>query len=204
MRQRYAVQGCDRGDGAVVVGGPETARRDHRAYAAPLLQFPDRELDRGRLVADDARLHNVDAERAKARGEIRQVLFLRAAGKDLVADREERSPHASGMAGRLFKAGGKGRRGGFRGHDDPRLRKGYYSLSYNLHYMAVVSVRVEDEVVQLLRAHRVNVSEVARAALQGEARRIRALEGLERLREWAAPAGKESVTNLIRRARDER
>lgn len=71
-------------------------------------------------------------------------------------------------------------------------------------YMAVVSVRVDDETLRILKAHQVNVSEVARSALVHEARRQRALEGLTRLQEWSAPAGEESTTESIRRLRDER
>jgi post-segregation antitoxin (ccd killing protein) len=70
--------------------------------------------------------------------------------------------------------------------------------------MAVVSVRIDDDTLAILKEHKVNVSEVARAALLLEARRCRALEGLERLREWAAPGGPESVATYVRRWRDER
>ena len=70
--------------------------------------------------------------------------------------------------------------------------------------MPVLSVRVDDELLALLKAYKVNISEVARQALSDEVRRQRALEGLERLKRWAAPGGPESVTDMIRRWRDER
>lgn len=77
-------------------------------------------------------------------------------------------------------------------------------MSYNLSYMAVVSVRVEDEVLAVLKEHKINVSEVAREALGDKARRLKALDGLERLQSWSAPAGDESVVDIIRKLRDER
>lgn len=70
--------------------------------------------------------------------------------------------------------------------------------------MAVVSVRVDDEMLEILRAHQVNVSELARTAFQAEVRRIRARETLERLGRLNLPTRGTPSEQVLRRARDER
>lgn len=80
----------------------------------------------------------------------------------------------------------------------------YYILSYNLSYMAVVSVRVDDETLHFLKAHEVNVSEVARAAFAQEVRRLRAKEALDRLSRLDLPAPGPSSEEIVRRSRDAR
>lgn len=77
-------------------------------------------------------------------------------------------------------------------------------MHYNQHYMAVVSVRVEDEVLSILRAHKVNVSEVARVALADRARREQALEALDRLAKMKLPVHGPPSEEVIRQMRDER
>lgn len=68
--------------------------------------------------------------------------------------------------------------------------------------MAVVSVRIEDDVLAVLKAHNVNVSEVARAALGDQARRLRALEALGRLRRLKLPVHGPSTVEVLRELRD--
>jgi hypothetical protein len=73
-----------------------------------------------------------------------------------------------------------------------------------MYYMAIVSVRVEDEVLSVLKAHQVNVSEVARKALGEQARRLRALDELERLGRLRLPVEGPGTADVIREGREDR
>lgn len=79
-----------------------------------------------------------------------------------------------------------------------------YDLSYLSSYMAVVSVRVDDDTLAILKAHDVNVSEVARIAFAKEAHRLQALDVLQRLRRLDLRTRGPPSEEVIRRSRGTR
>ncbi|MHB8632560.1 MAG: hypothetical protein ACYDBQ_01145 [Thermoplasmatota archaeon] len=67
--------------------------------------------------------------------------------------------------------------------------------------MGVVSARLDDDDERILRRAKVNISETLRNAAHVQARRILALEALDRLHKLASPA-KSRSQDLVRELRD--
>ena len=82
--------GCD-----VVMRRADAAGREKIIVA--LAKRIDRRDNLGRDVGDDPRFPQIDAKLGEITGEIGDVLVLRAAGQDLVADDESRRRHGHGL-----------------------------------------------------------------------------------------------------------
>ena len=74
--------------GDVVVGRPDAAGGEDVGIA--LAQRIERLYDRAFLVADEANLPEIDAQRSEIFGDIADVLVLGAAGEDFFRDHQQR------------------------------------------------------------------------------------------------------------------